>query len=134
MQDDNVPQQRQLEFVRVHTTHVDLDTVVSKSPGPITITKAAVSLMIPIIRSALEGRRSLNSLMKPMTAVAMTAPDAIPIEISSSEVDVKTSSGSNALELPVERSLEGVSTETEDEQNYPDPDFLNCYWAFLLRR
>ena len=75
-----------MNFVRVHTTHVDLDAAVSNSP--ITITKAAVSLDDPpVIRSALEGRRSLDSLMKPITTVDITTPDPIPSEISSSSVE-----------------------------------------------
>jgi hypothetical protein len=42
--DNNVPQQGHHEFVRVHTSHVDLDAPVSQSS---TITKAAVSLDDP---------------------------------------------------------------------------------------
>ena len=105
------------EFVHVHTTHVDLDTAVSKSP--ITITKVAVSLMIPRLLGLSWKADVVWILMKPMTAVVTTTPDATPdatpAEISSFE-DVKTSPGPKALELPFERSLEEVPTETEDEQ------------------
>ena len=62
----------------VFIQHMDLDATVSISP--ITITKAAVSLdNLPIIRSALEGSHSLDSLMKPITIVDI-------VEISSSSV------------------------------------------------
>ena len=70
--DNNVPQQG--KFVCDNTTHVDLDAAVTKSP---TITKAALLLDdLPIIKS--EGRRSLDSLMKPITAVDVITPDLIP--------------------------------------------------------
>jgi hypothetical protein len=91
--DNNVPQQGQHQFVHVHTTHVDLDAAVNKPP--ITITKAAaVSLDDPpIIRSTLEGRRSLDSLMKPTTIADITTPDPIPVEISSSSVGESSQRG-----------------------------------------
>ena len=97
--DNNVPQH---EFVRVHTTHVDLDAAVSKSP--VTITKAAVSLDDPpiIIKSALEGRRSLDSLMKPITTVDITTPDPIPVEKISSVVEVSSQRGRRVDRHPLE--------------------------------
>ena len=70
--DNNVPQQGR--FVCDNTTHVDLDAAVTKSP---TITKVALLLDdLPIIKS--EGRRSLDSLTKPITAVDVITPDPIP--------------------------------------------------------
>ena len=54
--DNNVPQQEQLEFTRVHTTRVDLDAVVSEPPT--TITKAILPLDDPP-----EGRGSLDALI-----------------------------------------------------------------------
>ena len=90
--DNNVPQQGQHESLRVHTTHVDFDAAVSDLP--ITTDKAAVSLDDPpIIRPALEGRRSLDSLMKPITTVDITTPDPTPVEISSSSVEESSQRG-----------------------------------------
>ena len=121
MQNDNVPQQGQRDLVRVHTTHVDLDTPVTKTP---TITKASVSLDdLPIIRSALEGRRSLDSLMKPTTIVDITPPDPVSIETSSSGVEESSQRGRRVDRHPLEEvheeavpgKAEAGPTITEDE-------------------
>ena len=99
--DNNVPQQGLHESLRVHTTHVDFDAAVSKPP--ITTDKAAVSLDDPpIIKSALEGRRSLDSLMKPITIVDITTPDPIPVEISSSSVEESSQRGRRVDRHPLE--------------------------------
>ena len=97
-----MPQQGQ-KFVCVHTTHVDLDAAVTKS---LTITKAALLLDdLPIIKS--EDRRSLDSLMKPITAVDVITPDPIPrrnrFVLSGGVISARTKSGSASLG----RSLRG---------------------------
>ena len=104
--DNNVPQH---EFVRVHTTHVDLDA------APITITKAAVSLDDPpIIRSTLEDRRSLDSLMKPIVSLDMTTPDPIPVKISSSSVEDSSPRGRRVDRHPLKEVHE------EEVQSIPE--------------
>ena len=107
--DNNVPQH---EFVRVHTTHVDLDAAVSKT---------AVSLDDPpIIRSALEGRRSLDSLMKPITTLDITTPDPIPVEISSSSVEESSPRGRRVDRHPLEEvHEEKVKSVPEKAESSP---------------
>jgi hypothetical protein len=115
--DNNVPQQGQRELVRVHTTHVDLDTPVIKSP---IITKASVSLDdLPIIRSALEGRRSLDSLMKPTTIADITTPDPVSVEITSSGVEESSQRGRRVDRHPLEEVHEEVKAVPEKAEAGP---------------
>ena len=98
--DNNVPQQERHEFVRVHTTHVDLD-------APPISTEAAVSLDdLPIIKSTLEGKRSLDSLIKPTTIVDIASPDPVPVEITSSSVEESSQRGRRVVRDPLEEALE----------------------------
>ena len=53
------------------------------------------------------------------------------LEVGGDEDVVKTSPGSNSLELPVELSLEEVPTEAGNEQSHLDSLFLISYYALL---
>ena len=116
--DSNVPQQGQHDFVRVHTTLVDLDAAVSKPP--VTVDKGVVSLDDPpIFRSALEGRRSLDSLMKPITIVDITIPDPISVEISSSSLEESSQRGREVDRHPLEEVHEEVKAVPEKAKASP---------------
>ena len=106
--DNNVPQQGQ--FVHVNTTHVDLPS----------ITKAAVLLDDPpIIKSALEGRRSLDSLMKPITTDDDITPHPIPVEIDSSNVEESSPRGRSVVRHPLEEVYEEVKAVPEKAEASP---------------
>jgi hypothetical protein len=46
------------------------------------------------------------------------------VDLLETDLDEDVASDSKAFELLVEGSLEEVPTETDDEQSYPDPDYL----------
>ena len=71
--DNNVPQQ---ELVHVHRTRVDFDAAVSK------LTEAVLPDEPPVVRSVLENRYSLDSLVKPIVNTpGATTSDPVPVEI-----------------------------------------------------
>ena len=109
-----------------------------------------------IIRSGLEGRRSLDFLMKLITTVDITTPDAIPIEIGSSSVEessqrvrrVDRRSLEEAKAVPEKSetspaTIEDKKQDLEELANEPRRRtskaiqtrittlFLNCYWTLL---
>ena len=110
LDDNNVPQSRQHEFVRVHTTHVDLDTAA----------KSAVSLDDPpTIRPALEGRRSLDSLMKPITTVDITTSNSISVKTSSSNMEESSQRGRKVDRHPLEEEVHELKVVQEKPEASP---------------
>jgi len=99
VQDDNVPQQEQPEFIRVYRTSVDLDLAVSKPTVDVEPLDEH-----PTVRSPPEGRRSLDSL-KPITIADTTTPVEVQNSISSNVVEESPQRGRRVDRHPLEEEV-----------------------------
>jgi len=98
LDEHNVPQQEQPEFICVHRTRVDLDLVVGKPTVDVEPLDEH-----PTVRSPLEGRRSLDSLMKPIDTA--TIPVQVQNPISSSVVKESSQRGRRVDRHPLEEEV-----------------------------
>ncbi|KAF8813169.1 hypothetical protein BYT27DRAFT_6390051 [Phlegmacium glaucopus] len=104
--DDNVPQQEQPEFIHVHRTHVDLGLAATEPTVDVKLLNEP-----PTVRPHPEGRRSLDSLLKPITIADTTTPIEIQNLISSSVVEESPQRGRRVHRHPLEEEVEEVPEE-----------------------
>lgn len=97
----------QPQFIPVHTTHVDLHAVVNYKPTTVSAVNLKPS---DELRSPMEGRRSLDSLMKPATTattiVDITTPHFISVERKN--VDQSSQRGRRVDRHPLEEEVHEV--------------------------
>ncbi|KAF8804465.1 hypothetical protein BYT27DRAFT_7193938 [Phlegmacium glaucopus] len=108
--DDNVPQQEKPEFTHVHRTHVDLDLAATEPTDDVKPLDEP-----PTVRSHLEGRRSLDSLLKPIADT--TTPVEIQHRILSSVVEESSQRGRRIDRHPLEEEVEEVPAEVPADED-----------------